>query len=272
MSEFWSDFRALNAFLSEWEGRHTYDAEQTVRRADLVGLMSRRRGAYPLGIISRTVPSKLRQKMKLTEAMADGHFPEAVQRALLVAEKGNLSDATRAKLALDCPYFRPVAEGSRKQVCTLYKLASINGFVNMDYQRAVNKRREQEGRPADFEAAEHAWAFHRCDKRSPRHVANCPPCIMDHKDGGHTYIQLFGRSSKMSRYVEQGTGQVVDPALVTPFLSKSKSSRQGLDNELFVNTYRLDHVVELHLGVQVEPGQWQKHRYIVQDNIAVSAA
>ena len=117
------------------------------------------------------------------------------------------------------------------------KVQSINGMAGFDYQAAVNRRREKEGKTADFVSAP-AWFDH------------LKGALVKHKQKGTLYAYLMVRSqTKPVYYVDHnGDGQYTHTPIekIKDYLYFPKSggtSRQGIENPVQFRTIAIENIL-----------------------------
>lgn len=121
----------------------------------------------------------------------------------------------------------------------LFKLARVNGTINWDYARAVNRQREREGVPPDFESLPRAWGTHLRDTPFISHVT---------KGGDHRlYVKLKVHHSLGHVYLT-GDGGTLAEEDVAPFLAPKRGNpRQGLEKEVLERDYTVSNMVALKM-------------------------
>ena len=141
----------------------------------------------------------------------------------------NVVTATEPKMRkTNNPYFGSVR-----------KLTTQTVMLGADYEKAVNKRLEKEGKDADF----------------TKEATYCTPigssnAIKQHPNGQiYLYCSFLTNNKPKSRYVFEG--REIEKSLLEPFLSaKSVSVKQGLteENEVIVRNFKIENVVEITLS------------------------
>ena len=118
------------------------------------------------------------------------------------------------------------------------KIARLRGVVNWRYARAVNRRREKEDKPADFQAAEPIWG-HK--------IEFCPLVAHVGPDGVLLYLNVKVEQRQWW-YFDRNTLEEIPSAELDRFLSKrERESRQGLDHEVTVRRYGLGSIAEMRV-------------------------
>jgi hypothetical protein len=116
------------------------------------------------------------------------------------------------------------ADGRVNPFTGLIKVSVVNGIANWHYEPAVNRQREREGKPVDFEALPRKWGNR--EKGSP---------LVEHK--GKLYLELKVEKSLGHRYFENGVE--VPAEEVEPFLRPASKSRQEVDREIILRDYSI---------------------------------
>lgn len=116
------------------------------------------------------------------------------------------------------------------------KVARTSGQVNFDYDGAVGRAREKEGKPAEDWQKGESW-------HEPYMIDGKYTPFCRHKKDGTLYVRVrhMGGSSV---YIDKDTGEEVDKELLKPFLPDASYGNQGLDkgDEVRFVTYKLDSV------------------------------
>jgi hypothetical protein len=105
------------------------------------------------------------------------------------------------------------------------KLSRVNGMLNWQYERAVNRQRGRKGDAGDFEAMPRKWG---------RRVDGTP--FVQHN--GKVYLELKVQRSLGYEY-RTLDGVAIDPAELTPFLRSAGETRQGVEREVILRDYAL---------------------------------
>lgn len=127
----------------------------------------------------------------------------------------------------------PFAEVARK-------VTIVVGVIAWQYGRTVNRQRERESRPTDFQAMPRQWG---------QRIKNTP--LVSHVVGeeGETRIYLEVKiESRTAHYFDRETNQRIPEDQLQPFLRPDSPTRQNLDREVTLRDYRLDHIAELTLN------------------------
>ena len=113
------------------------------------------------------------------------------------------------------------------------KWARVNVFVNVNYEKAVNRKLEKLGMGPDFEAAER--------RNGLFYVEDSP--FLQHENGT-LYLRCMFPKSHGYEYRTLDNQRVIDKDEVTKYLRKS-SNRQGLPdaNEVRERDYKLENIV-----------------------------
>jgi len=121
------------------------------------------------------------------------------------------------------------------------KRATINGLINFNYENSVNNQRLREEKVADFKALARTWGAH---------VGDTP---LINKDGT-LYVNVKVQSVKDVVYLLDGkpvSGNLVEA--IKDFCPSKGGTRQDVDKEVVVRTYKLDSIVRATInGVTLE--------------------
>lgn len=132
----------------------------------------------------------------------------------------------------------------------IIKLCKINGAINWRYSRAVNRQRTREEKPADFKAELRKWGAR---------VERCPLVIHIEDDVPRLYLEIKVQAAT-AKYFDILTDKEVPFETLQPYFPKRRPSRQGLEKEVVLRDFRLDHVAELRIDREVwriEPLWWR---------------
>jgi len=113
--------------------------------------------------------------------------------------------------------------------------AIVNGLLNCDYQKNVNKQRVREGKKPDFEAKKN-WFVH---------IPNTPFVRNANKDDGKIYVQIRVRKFLYSAYFVDGK-QVTRESISGWLSKKRKPVNQGLDRDIISIVYNINDFREIH--------------------------
>ncbi len=134
-------------------------------------------------------------------------------------------------------------------VKTVLQVSRANGAINWRYARSVNRQRVREDKHPDFKSDERAWG-------NP--VALCP-LVVHLLDTAHFYLEM--KRERVERwYFDVDTLKQVPETEVLPYLKRRKPSRQGLDREVILRDYRLDHIAEITINGEtwkIDPCWWK---------------
>ena len=116
------------------------------------------------------------------------------------------------------------------------KISEINGQIRFNYEKAVNKQLEKEGKKPEFEAKSLPWG---------EAVEGLP--MIKHTPKGSDkekfYLRMRVLATKSPEYTTED-GTVLTKEQVEPFLPKKKSAKsQDLEKEIVIRTYDLASIV-----------------------------
>jgi len=131
--------------------------------------------------------------------------------------------AKRDGVKFENPYFGKV-----------YKCYSVSTISNANYERAVNRQREREGKETDFEALPRVWG---------ERVGKSP--VIQHK--GQFYFAIHVKTLTTDVTYEDVNGNAVEKESIVQFLPKKSSSRQGVENEIIVRTYKIESILQMRM-------------------------
>ena len=116
----------------------------------------------------------------------------------------------------------------------VFKVATVNGMVNVSYESCVNKQRGREGTVQDFQAKARSFG------------QQAGGGLLTHQIDGEErkYIQFNPRNC-LSVVYEDINGNEIDKALLADFISDKKPSRQGVEKEIVWRAYKVDSIVAL---------------------------
>lgn len=122
---------------------------------------------------------------------------------------------------------------------TTVKISRVSGCINWRYESAVRRQQARENRPADFQSQPRKWG---------NRIDGCPLVCHVRPDVGVTLYLEVKVEQVTAGYFSTNTGQRIDDALLRPFFPKKSASRQGVDREVQLRDYRLDHIAELRIA------------------------
>lgn len=114
------------------------------------------------------------------------------------------------------------------------KYTYLTGVIGFNYQKAVNGRREKEGKEADFIAESPQWG-EMIAKAAKAHFV----------DGiVKLYIPVCCKDT-ICQYYADAQGNIIDKESLKPFLpiKKAEGARQGLENVLVYRTYTVTNIM-----------------------------
>ncbi len=117
------------------------------------------------------------------------------------------------------------------------KVSRVNGFINFNYEKAVNRQLTREEKEAEFEAHPRKWG-----SRVKGFVV--------HESKGEKKVYLEVKVEKSLDHEYYVDGQKVSDDVVTPYLRPKSESRQGTDKEVMVRDYRISNILRLCCGGQ----------------------
>lgn len=136
----------------------------------------------------------------------------------------------------------------------LTKLSRVNGIINFNYERSVNRQRERRGAPTDaagnveqFTAGPRSWGTRLISQETQRKV----PLVAKLTPSPHIKLSELAEMSAENLYLEMKVqnsitkqyelnGEIIPEEQVTPHLRKS-SNPHGV----ILRDYRLDHLHEI---------------------------
>jgi hypothetical protein len=127
------------------------------------------------------------------------------------------------------------------------KRSVVNGFVQFDYENAVNRQREREGLEKDFAAVAPTWGEARdVEGKNYTCLQDWTPKTGDNAGKPTVYLYLKVERSLGYEYFlkREGAwdGVPLEPADVNAFLPDRGDSRQGVEDEIIVRKYTLANV------------------------------
>lgn len=121
------------------------------------------------------------------------------------------------------------------------KLGEVNGVINWVYETAVNRQRVKEDKEPDFTAFPRKWG---------QRIKGTP--LVEHK--GQHYLEMKVQSARARYFLAT---REVPYEEVKPHLRPNGPSRQGVDNEIILRDYALEHIKAITYGQEtVAIGQW----------------
>ena len=114
---------------------------------------------------------------------------------------------------------------------SITKRSEVNGFLQANYEKSVNRQLEREGKEADFKAQGLPWGISLNE--------TCLIVNESKKDGTpRSYVRIQVQNTKDPKYFIDG--KEVSPEDVKQYLRpKSKSSRQGTDKQVLPRNYQV---------------------------------
>lgn len=125
----------------------------------------------------------------------------------------------------------------------IIKLAHVSANVGFDYEAGVNRRREKEGKEANF-VAQSNW-------HKPVLNGDSITPLAEHNKTGELYLRCNVLKSD-SVYVNMETGEIVEKESLEPFLQKTDyKATQGLDeSQVAIACYKLDGIQSINFNGQ----------------------
>jgi hypothetical protein len=151
---------------------------------------------------------------------------------------------------------------------TARKVSLITGVVNFSYSRAVNRQRAREyaGRgpsqrpPQRFRALRRSWG---------KRIQNTPLVSLEVETEEDTELELYLEVKCERRhflFFDPKTRKRIQDEVISPFLRKhERNPRQGLEREVVLRDYRLDHIAELTIAgsqYRISPASTELLRYL----------
>ena len=129
------------------------------------------------------------------------------------------------------------------------KLARVNGVINWQYQKAVNRQREREGKTPDFKALERKWG-----KRLnglPFVVHYAAPRRKGDAFEPRMYLEMKVEKSLGHEYYDE-QGHWLPKDKVAEYLRPNGKSRQEVDKEIVLRDYNVQNITGMKInGVEV---------------------
>jgi len=111
----------------------------------------------------------------------------------------------------------------------VFKVAKLQGVLDGDYTKAVNRQRLREGKAADFVSQPRKWGQRVGDT-----------CLIEHK--GTYYLEVRVLRTLRSRLVDE-SGRFMAKSKVAAFLkAESGAPQQDLDKEIVIRTPKLENL------------------------------
>lgn len=116
----------------------------------------------------------------------------------------------------------------------IFKVSVVNGFVNFDYEKSVNRQLGREEKTQDFKAQSN-WFNH----------TDTPGIICHRDDASKLYLQMKVERAIESAYFDT-SGAHINTKQVESFLpARSEPKNQGTDKAIFTITISLDNITSL---------------------------
>ena len=120
------------------------------------------------------------------------------------------------------------------------KQSNVNGSINSDYGKAVNRQRGREDKEQDFEVMPPKWG---------QAIQGTP--FFKHRKAGADHESLYLRvhvNRSNEKPVYRADGSVINVDLLQPHMRSKGASRQGTDKEIVPRTYKLESITSITLG------------------------
>lgn len=116
------------------------------------------------------------------------------------------------------------------------KISGVNGVINWNYEKAVNRQREREGTEGNFEAHPRKWG---------QRIEGTP--FVAHKD--ELYLELKVESTDTPTYVDSA-GNVIEKEKIKAFLptQSSNAEHQGVEKEIILRDYKVSGITQITYG------------------------
>ena len=135
---------------------------------------------------------------------------------------------------MDCKVLVKMRKTNNPYFGKVYKFYSVNSISNANYERAVNRQREREGKETDFETLPRVWG---------ERVGKSP--VIQHK--GQFYFAIHVKTLTSDVTYKDVNGNIVEKESIAPFLPKKSPSRQGVENEIIVRTYKIESILKMRM-------------------------
>ena len=123
------------------------------------------------------------------------------------------------------------------------KLQRLNGVINFVYSRSVNRQRQREGHPEEFEAQPRRWGERVFDN------GRLTPLVRHIKDGEEKwYLELKLEQVIEKKYIDH-TGQEVQEETLQPWLPEPRqAATQETEKEIVLLDISLDNIRAIVMG------------------------
>lgn len=124
------------------------------------------------------------------------------------------------------------------------KLNEANVFVGSNYEAAVNRQREREGKEADFQAGQRGFAAVPVIVDGKR----TPLLSYTRKDGvrcEYLEVHFRGHLKTVSKFILDGTREIARSVIAEFLPAPRPSNTQQLETEITVRTFAIENIVEL---------------------------
>lgn len=118
-----------------------------------------------------------------------------------------------------------------KHLGEVTKTSQVNGFLNANYTKSVNRVREKKGETPDFVAQ---------PRRFGTRIGNTS--VIEHK--GQYYLEVKVEKAKRLEYRDKD-GVIINPEVVSPYLRP-----QTYNEEVVVRTYKIDNIKLIKMNGQ----------------------
>jgi len=123
------------------------------------------------------------------------------------------------------------------------KEAEVNGVINWDYERCVNRQRIREGIDPDFEALERSWGQRI---RELPFTVNAKTKLLYlelkvERSIGYTYFVLDAKKKRRPATEAEHDS-------INSWIRQPGPGRQGVDNPVLLRDYRFDHILSIRVG------------------------
>lgn len=171
-----------------------------------------------------------------------------LRRAGLLKLLRTINSATPVGItSLTDPGLRKTGNPFRGNVVKLTRASGLIGWGNSagesqsPYAQSVNRQRLRENKLADFKAKPRTWGTRL--KGTPL-VEHVPEGV-----GNVLYYLELKRQSDWQFFFRIDTGERIDRRELEPWIpARHKNHRQGVQTEITLRDYRLDHIAELRMG------------------------
>lgn len=126
----------------------------------------------------------------------------------------------------------------------IFKLAKINGMVNFQYDNAIRKRLEAEGKNPDDFAFKASW-------HEPVIENNRITPISSHKETGELYLRMAVLNEiGEPRYFDVKGTEIPIQNIIKFLPEPTKYPNQGLNTPLIFNTFKLNNIRSISINGQ----------------------